>query len=71
MVKLTPIIQVLAAIITIFAMINWLMLTLSEQIRHYVPAVLVPITSYMDAVLVFGVGAGVYCLATMAAAGKK
>jgi hypothetical protein len=71
MVKLTPIIQVLAAIITIFAMINWLMLTLSEQIRHYVPAVLVPITSYMDAVLVFGVGAGVYCLATMAANGKK
>jgi len=71
MVKLTPIIQVLAAIITIFAMINWLMLTLSEQIRHYVPSALVPITSYMDAVLVFGVGAGVYCLVTMAANGKK
>lgn len=68
--KLTPIIQVLAAIITVFAMINWLMLTLSEQIRHYVPYALTPITSYMDAVLVFGVGAGVYCLATIAASKK-
>jgi hypothetical protein len=30
---------------------------------------LTPVTSYMDAVVVFGIGAGVYCLATMALGG--
>ncbi len=69
--KLTPIIQILSAALAIFGMINWLIITLSERIQHFIPARLTPVTSYMDAVVVFGIGAGVYCLATMAANSRR
>jgi uncharacterized membrane protein YuzA (DUF378 family) len=69
--KLTPIIQILSAALAIFGMINWLIITLSERIQHFIPAKLTPVTSYMDAVVVFGIGAGVYCLATMAANSRR
>ena len=69
--KLTPIIQILSAAIAIFGMINWLIITLSDRIQHFIPARLTPVTSYMDAVVVFGIGAGVYCLATMAANSRR
>jgi hypothetical protein len=66
---LTQIIRILAALLAIFGMLNWLIITLSERIQHYIPMKLTPVTSYMDAVVVFGIGAGVYCLATMALGG--
>jgi|WetSurMetagenome_2_1015567.scaffolds.fasta_scaffold139642_2 hypothetical protein len=69
--KLTPIIQILSAALAIFGMINWLIITLSERIQHFIPAKLTPVTSYMDAVVVFGIGAGVYCLATMASNSRR
>jgi uncharacterized membrane protein YuzA (DUF378 family) len=69
--KLTSVIQLLSAALAIFGMINWLIITLSERIQHFIPAKLTPVTSYMDAVVVFGIGAGVYCLATMAANSRR
>lgn len=72
MFKLTPIIQVISAAVAIFATLNWLILMLSDKITKFVPMHLSPLTSYMDTILTFGVGAGVYCLATMASkAGGK
>ena len=68
---LTQIIRVLAALLTIFGMFNWLAIMLSDRIQHYIPVRLTPVTSYMDAIFVFGVGSAVYLLATMASAGKK
>ncbi len=68
--KLTPIIQVLSAVLAVFAMLNLLVLLLSENIQHFIPVKLTPVTSYMDAVVAFGIGAGVYCLATIAANSK-
>ena len=62
--KLTPVIQLLSAALALFAMFNWLVIVLSEKIQKLVPIKLTPVTSYMDAVVVFGIGAGVYCLAT-------
>jgi ABC-type Na+ efflux pump permease subunit len=62
---LTKIIQVLSALLSIFGMFNWLVIMLSERIQHFIPVRLTPVTSYMDAVVVFGIGAGVYCLSTM------
>jgi hypothetical protein len=62
---LTRIIQLLSALLAIFGMFNWLVIMLSDKIQHWVPVRLIPVTSYMDAVIVFGIGAGVYCLATM------
>jgi hypothetical protein len=69
--SLTQIIRVLGGLLTLFGMFNWLAIMLSDQIRHYIPIRLTPITSYMDAIIVFGVGSVVYLLATMAAGGKK
>ena len=69
--KLTPVIQVLSAALAIFGMVNWLIITLSERIQRFIPAKLTPVTDYMDAVIVFGIGAGVYCLATMAANSRR
>ena len=66
MFKLTPIIQVISAAVAIFATLNWLILMLSDKITQFVPMRLSPLTSYMDTIVAFGVGAGVYCLATMA-----
>lgn len=66
MIKLTPIIQVISAAVAVFAIINWLILMLADKITQFIPAHLSPMTSYMDTILTFGVGAGVYCLATMA-----
>ena len=68
---LTQVIRVLGALLTIFGMFNWLAIMLSDRIQHYIPVRLIPVTSYMDAVIVFGVGSVVYLLATMASAGKK
>ncbi len=68
---LTQVIRVLGALLTIFGMFNWLAIMLSDRIQHYIPVRLMPITSYMDAVIVFGVGSVVYLLATMASANKK
>jgi len=65
-IKLTPIIQVISAAVAVFATLNWLILMLSDKITQFVPMRLSPLTSYMDTILTFGVGAGVYCLATMA-----
>ena len=69
--KLIPVIQVLSAALALFAMLNWLILMLSEKIQHFFPLKLTPVTNYMDAVVVFGIGAGVYCLATIAASGGR
>ena len=67
MMLLTPVIRLLSALLAIFATGNLLIILLSERIQHYVPIKLTPATSYMDAIVAFGIGAGVYCLATMAA----
>ena len=64
--RLTPIIQFLSAALAIFAMINWLIIMLSDRIQHFIPLRMTPVTSYMDAVVAFGIGAGVYCLAVIA-----
>ena len=69
--KLIPVIQLLSAILCLFAVINWAIIMLSERIQHYIPLKMTPVTNYMDAVVVFGIGAGVYCLATMAANSKR
>ena len=69
--RLTQVIQVLSALLMIFGTFNWLVIMLSEKIQHFVPIKLTPVTSYLDAVIVFGIGAGVYCLATMAANSHK
>ena len=61
---LTKTIQLLSALLAVFGMFNWLVIMLSERIQHLIPVRLIPVTSYMDAVVVFGIGAGVYCLAT-------
>jgi hypothetical protein len=63
---LTPVIQVISAAVAIFATLNWLILMLSDKVTQFVPMRLSPLTSYMDTIIAFGVGAGVYCLATMA-----
>jgi len=63
---LTQVIRVLGGILTIFALFNLIAIMLSDRILHYIPVRLVPITSYMDAVIVFGVGSAIYLLATMA-----
>ena len=68
---LTQVIRVLGGILTLFALFNLIAIMLSDRILHYIPVRLVPITSYMDAVIVFGVGSAVYLLATMASASKK
>ena len=68
---LTQVIRVLGALLTIFALFNLVAIMLSDRILHYIPVRLTPVTSYMDAVIVFGVGSAVYLLATMASAGKK
>ena len=67
---LTKTIQVLSALLAIFGMFNWLVIMLSERIQHFIPIRLTPVTSYMDAVVVFGIGSGVYCLATMTLADR-
>jgi hypothetical protein len=64
--KLTPIIQVISAAVAIFATLNWLILMLADKITQFIPMRLSPLTTYMDTIIAFGVGAGVYCLATMA-----
>lgn len=71
MIKLTPIIQVISAAVAVFAILNWLILMLSDRITQFIPMRLSPMTSYMDTIVAFGVGAGVYCLATMAANSAK
>ena len=43
-----------------------LILMLADKITQFIPMRLSPLTSYMDTIVAFGVGAGVYCLATMA-----
>jgi uncharacterized membrane protein YuzA (DUF378 family) len=68
--QLTKVIQVLSALLAIFGMFNWLVIMLSDRIQRLIPVRLTPVTSYMDAVIVFGIGAGVYCLATMAVNSK-
>ena len=68
---LTQVIRVLGALLTLFGMFNWLAIMLSDRIQHYIPVRLMPVTSYMDAVIVFGVGSVVYLLATMASASKN
>lgn len=71
MFRLTPIIQVIAAALAIFAIINWLILMLADNITRFIPMRLSPVTTYMEAVTAFGIGAGVYLLAVIASQGHK
>ena len=68
---LTQVIRVLGALLTLFGMFNWLAIMLSDRIQHYIPVRLMPVTSYMDAVIVFGIGSAVYLLASMAQNSRK
>jgi hypothetical protein len=66
MTLIIKLIQFFSGLLALFATLNLLVLLLSEKIQHFIPIRLTPVTSYMDAVIAFGIGAGVFCLAHMA-----
>ncbi|WGM39147.1 hypothetical protein [Caulobacter sp. NIBR1757] len=59
---LTTIFRVFAAILALFGMLNFILLVLADPIGRFSPVALGATTSLTDAILLFGVGAGVWVL---------
>ena len=59
---LTTIFRVFAAILALFGILNFLLLVLADPIGRFSPVALGATTSLTDAILLFGVGAGVWVL---------
>lgn len=59
---LTTIFRVFAAILALFGILNFILLVLADPIGRFSPVALGATTSLTDAILLFGVGAGVWVL---------
>ncbi len=64
--SLTLVFRVFAALLGLFGMVNVLLVILAEPIGRFSPVLLAPTISLTDAILLFGVGAGVWALTTPA-----
>jgi hypothetical protein len=59
---ITLIFRVFAAVLALFGMLNFVLLVLHDPIERFSPVGLSATTSLTDAILLFGVGAGVWVL---------
>jgi hypothetical protein len=59
---LTTIFRVFAAILALFGILNFILLVLADPIGRFSPVSIGATTSLTDAILLFGVGAGVWVL---------
>lgn len=60
------IIRVFSLLVAVLGGLNLLALALSAQIQKFLPAITLPAANVMEAVSLFGVGAGVYALSEIA-----
>lgn len=60
--SLTLVFRVFAAILALFGIANFVLLVLAEPIARFSPVGFTATTSLTDAILLFGVGAGVWVL---------
>ena len=59
---LTTVFRVFAAILALFGIVNFVLLILADPIGRFSPVAVGATTSLTDAILLFGVGAGVWVL---------
>ncbi|NBU28821.1 MAG: hypothetical protein EBS42_11605 [Caulobacteraceae bacterium] len=60
--SLTLVFRAFAALLGLFGMVNVLLVVLADPINRYSPVTLTPTVTLTDAILLFGVGAGVWAV---------
>jgi hypothetical protein len=60
--SLTLVFRLFAGLLGLFGMVNVLLVVLAEPIGRFSPLALTPTISLTDAILLFGVGAGVWAV---------
>ncbi len=60
--SLTLVFRVFAAILALFGILNFVLLVLADPIGRFSPVPVTATTGLTDAILLFGVGAGVWML---------
>lgn len=63
--------RVFAAILGILGALNVILLVLADPIDRYVPVDVRPMANLTEALILFGVGAGIYLLGMRAPLGRK
>jgi hypothetical protein len=60
--SLTFVFRIFAGLLGLFGMVNVLLVVLADPISRFSPVFLTPTISLTDAILLFGVGAGVWAV---------